>query len=370
MNTSLRMRYFKWLTIQTAAIFVVVIAVVTTFNVIEMREHAHMIKEETEETLAVVGLLLLLVPLAVGSAWIITGKLLAPLQEIVEPAEKICDGKLSQRINCNRPDDEIGRLARTLNAAFDRYDAALARLERFSFDAAHQLRNPLAAIRASGEVALQQTRSSDEYRAVIGRMLEDVHRLSRTVDQLLTLARLGHDDLRRQFSTVALAPLLRDLAAEAAAVGEAREINVRLDVASDDARVLGSAALLREAVANLLDNALRFTPPGGSIGLHLGMSDDDAIELVVEDTGPGIPPEQHTRLFKPFVSGQSGLSDGTGLGLAIVAEIVQVHGGRITLAPGTGSGCRFVFRLPKAHEQAGNAGSPQKNRTETEISVR
>jgi two-component system sensor histidine kinase TctE len=349
MSASLRVRYFKWLVIQTASIFVALMAVVTIFNVLEMREHADMIEEETEETLAVLGLQLLLFPLAVGSAWIITGKLLGPLQEIVDPAEKICAGHLNERINSNRPDDEIGRLTRTLNAAFDRYDTALARLERFSFDAAHQLRNPLAAIRASGEVALQQARSPDEYRTVIGRMLEDVHRLSRTVDQLLMLARLGHADLRRQFTPVRLAALLRELGGEAQAVCESREITLNLDLPSEDLAVLGSDSLLREAVSNLLDNAMRFTPTGGGITLQLRPADDKNAMLVVQDTGPGMSTDQKSRLFQPFQKGAQRLSDGTGLGLAIVAEIVHLHGGTIELASTSDStgGCRFHIQLPR-----------------------
>lgn len=345
MNTSLRMRYFKWLVIQTAVIFLAVIAVVTIFNVLEMREHANMVEEETEETLAVLGLQLLLVPLAVGSAWIITGKLLAPLQELVAPAERICNGHLAERINSNRPDDEIGRLARTLNAAFDRYDSALARLERFSFDAAHQLRNPLAAIRASGEIALAQTRSVEEYQAVIGRMLEDVQRLSRTVDQLLTLARLGHDDLRRQFSSVSLTAMLRELAAEAQTVCETREIALQLDLPAQELTIPGSTSLLREAVANLLDNAMRFTPAGGVVTMQLQPPREGHAMLLVQDTGPGIPSEFQSRLFKPFHKTAGSLADGTGLGLAIVAEIVHLHRGTIELSQSDG-GCRFKILLP------------------------
>jgi two-component system heavy metal sensor histidine kinase CusS len=347
MSASLRIRYFRWLVFQTLVVFAAVVVAVTVFNLIEMQEHADMIEEETEETLTVLGLQLLLVPFAIGSAWIITGRLLAPLKEIVEPAERICAGKLSERINTQHPDDEVGRLARTLNAAFDRYDSALTRLERFSFDAAHQLRNPLAAIRATGEVCLEKERSDEEYRSTIGKMLEETRRLGHTVNQLLMLARLGHEDLRKQFTTVSLTSLVKTLAEEANMVCETKEIEFTLDAPSD-VNVTGSEPLLREAVANLLDNAMRFTPAGGSVMLKLAPAKNGLITLSVQDTGPGISFDQKSRLFQPFQRTQTALPDGTGLGLAIVSEIVHLHGGSVELHTPSNGGSRFEVILPSS----------------------
>jgi len=244
--------------------------------------------------------------------------------------------------------DEIGRLARTLNAAFDRYDEALARLERFSYDAAHQLRNPLAAMRTAGETCLQYERSPADYRATIGAMLEDGQRLNHTVNQLLTLARLAHADLRQQFGTVSLSDLVRELTRETQPVCEAKDLSLQLTLPVGDVTTRGLPNLLREALANLLDNALRFTPPHGTIAITLSPPATGPLTMVVEDSGPGIPDEQRPTLFQPFQKTARQLPDGTGLGLAIVADVIRLHHGTIELTTSPLGGCRFTIQLPVA----------------------
>ncbi|MCG3147819.1 MAG: Adaptive-response sensory-kinase SasA [Verrucomicrobiae bacterium] len=346
MRGSLRVKFFKWLALHTVIIFVSVLTVMMVFNAHEAREHPGLQAEEFEEALVLGGLIVVLFPVALVGAWWISRQLVQPLQKIVVPAEEICAGKLEQRIQPEVADDEIGRLARTLNSAFDRYDEALARLERFSYDAAHQLRNPLAALRTTGETCLQQDRPPGEYRAVIGGMLEDVHRLTHTVNQLLTLARLAHDDLRHQFAPVTLNDLVREVAADAQPVCETKPIELRLTLPTEPVLIRGLTNLLQEALANLLDNALRFTPAAGVIAINLTTPQDGWVTLIVEDSGPGIPENQRAEMFRPFQKTGRDLPEGTGLGLAIVADVVRLHRGTVELATSPLGGCRFTIRLP------------------------
>ncbi|MFN2166415.1 MAG: ATP-binding protein [Anaerolineae bacterium] len=346
MSYRIRTRFFGWLGLQTVLIFMAVGAVVFLFNLKEQREHPDLREEEAEEGLVVGGVMLLMLPLALGSAWIISRRLLRPWQQLVHQAERIGSGSLDERIRVPEPTDEIGRLAGSLNDAFDRYANLLDRLQRFSFDASHQLRNPLAAMRASGEVCLARPRTAEEYRTAIEDMLEDTRRLGLTVEQLLLLARSAQGALNEEREPVGLGEVVEEALVAARAVAETRDITITLREPESPVPVRVVRELVREALANLLDNALRFSPDGGEIRIDLERTDRRAARLSISDEGPGVPSTRQAELFRPFIRQPGAGRESTGLGLAIAADICRAHGGAIGVGDRPGGGARFWIELP------------------------
>lgn len=348
MKISIRAKFFLWIAAQTVVAFLAIGLALYAFNLHEREEHPDLVEEEAEEFLAMAGLMALLLPLSLATAWWVSRRLMRPWQGLVTQAERIRDGRLDDRIAAHNPNDEIGRLAAILNSAFDRYHLAMDRLLRFSYDASHQLRNPLASIRLSGEVCLQQPRSPEEYAGAIGKMLEDAGRLSRTVEQLLMLARAAGSERTPNQERVDLVGLAESVAEEARAVGESR--NIRVELKHDDPipELRGIPELLREALSNLLDNALRFSPDGALVRIDLMPGPDRTIRVEVSDEGPGVPPEIRAHLFQPFRRASTQAGGHTGLGLALVSDICRAHGGRAGLQARPGGGSTFWMELPAA----------------------
>jgi len=246
------------------------------------------------------------------------------------------------------PTDEIGRLATSLNDAFDRYVELLDRLHRFSFDASHQLRNPLAAIRTSGEVCLSRPRDASEYRAVIEDMLEDTRHLGRTVEQLLLLARSAQGALEEERQDLSLGTLLEDVVDVARAVGDTRAMTVELHRPDTPVIVRAVRELVREAVTNLADNALRFSPDGGAIRIGLDRTDRATARISISDEGPGVAAERKAELFRPFSRQHGTGRESVGLGLAIAADICRAHRGSVGVDDRPGGGAVFWMELPLA----------------------
>jgi signal transduction histidine kinase len=346
MTSSIRFRFFAWLGLQTVLIFAAIGAVLLVFNLHERHEHPDLVEEEAEEALIVAGVMAAMLPLAFGSAWYISRRLLRPWQQLVTQSEHIRAGHLDERIRVANPDDEIGRLAFTLNDAFDRYQTLLDRIQRFSYDASHQLRNPLAAMRTAGEVCLRQPRDAEEYVSVIGGMLEDAARLHRTVEQLLMLARAAQGALDEQRQETCLQDIAREVAEEARAIGETRNLRIALDAPDRPVRVSSVPDLLREALRNLVDNALRFAPDDSAIVVSIAETPDGGARIGVADSGPGCSPEKKRTLFQPFNRDRGGRRESVGLGLAIVSDICRAHGGRAGVDDNPAGGSVFWIELP------------------------
>jgi two-component system OmpR family sensor kinase len=213
-------------------------------------------------------------------------------------------------------------------------------------DAAHELRTPLAVLRGGIEVALRADRPPEEYRRVLASSLEEVERLIRLAEDLLLLSRAiaGPEEARAQ---VDLEPLLLEVFDAGARLGQAAGVTVRIDTATP-AVVRGEATALRRALLNLVENAIKYTPPGGKVELGLVTGDGLGV-FTVADTGIGIEPADTDRIFEPFVrldAARARDTGGAGLGLAIARSIVVAHGGTLTVESRPGSGSRFVVRLP------------------------
>jgi heavy metal sensor kinase len=294
--------------------------------------------------------LLLGLPIAVaiagaGGHWF-ARRALAPLEDMAQQAERLTAETLGERLPVGNPDDELGRLARAFNASLSRIEDSFAQLRRFTADASHELRTPLTAIRTVGEVALQEPRNPERYREAIGSMLEEADRLSRLVDSLLFLSRAdaGHS-LQRQ--GVGLFALVEDSVGLLETLAE--EKGQRIERSGDATlRIDADPLLLRQALINVVDNAIKYSPEGATI--RVGVRGNEEGEAVVEvvDEGPGIPRDQLPRVFERFYridKGRSRDAGGAGLGLAIARWAVEGQGGRIDVRSEEGRGSAFSITL-------------------------
>lgn len=298
-----------------------------------------------------VDTLTVLIPIGVGLA-ALGGAILAqlalrPLDRMTRAARRISAEDLSQRVERPRTGDELDRLAETMNDMLARLEQAFSQSRRFAADAAHELRTPLAALRGSIEVALKSARSPEEYRRVLASALEEVERLIRLSEDLLLLSRsmAGPEPTR---AAVELEPLLLEVFDLGARLGQPAGVSIRIESAAP-ASVRGEAAALRRALGNLVENAIKYTPRGGKVGLSLGADPESAV-IEVSDTGIGIEPADADRIFDPFVrldAARSRDTGGAGLGLTIARSIVVAHGGTLSVESRPG-GSRFTIRLPLA----------------------
>ncbi|HUH48892.1 MAG TPA: ATP-binding protein [Mycoplana sp.] len=269
------------------------------------------------------------VPLLAVLIWGFVRWGLQPLDRVTEGVKRRSAADLSPL----RPETapvEVLPLVGALNALFLRIAAARERDRHFAADAAHELRTPLAAIRANAQVARLAT-ETDQRQQAIADVLIGVDRGTRVVEQLLALARVEHNSEGAASQPVDLAALARDTLVALAPQAAARDIDLGLEVEPGfETTVRGNADLLGAMVRNLVDNALRYIPEGGRVTVHLARR-DDVLVLRVEDTGPGIAPELRARALDRFFRVAGSGAEGSGLGLSIVAAIVESHGGTFTL---------------------------------------
>jgi heavy metal sensor kinase len=296
--------------------------------------------------------LVLLIPVGVGLAAlggaVIARAALRPVDEMTRTARRITAEDLRRRVEHRGSDDELDRLAETLNDMLARLEEAFTQTRRFAADAAHELRTPLTVLKGGIEVALRVARTPGEYRAVLASSLEEVERLIRLAEDLLLLSRsVAGPEVPRL--PVELEPLLLDVFDVGAQLGRSAGVSVRIDDAGP-ATVRGDAVALRRAVLNLVENAVKYTAPGGKVELSL-IAGDRVATLSVADTGIGIEPAAADRIFEPFVrldAARARETGGSGLGLAIARSIVIAHGGALTVESRPGAGSRFTISLPLA----------------------
>ena len=240
-----------------------------------------------------------------------------------------------------------------------RSNGTLARLEgsrsrqlrRFTSDASHELRTPLTAIRSVGEVGLQKQGAIEDYRETIGSMLEETGRLSHLVDSLLTISRAESAQVRLVPTAISVLPFVRDTASVLDVLAEEKE--QRLSIEGDETiQVQADGAILRQVLLNLLDNAIKYSPSGARISVHVSASSDDQMAIVeIADDGPGIPTEHREKVFDRFYridEGRSREAGGTGLGLAIARWGAEAHHGQLDLRCPAEGGC--IFRLRPASD--------------------
>ncbi|MBI5853837.1 MAG: heavy metal sensor histidine kinase [Nitrospirae bacterium] len=322
----------------------------TLVNIVQVGTSLQSVDEALHRLLVV---LLLTGPVALGlsliGGWFLAGRALRPVDQITSAAHRITASDLSQRLSVPTSSDEIGRLATTFNDMIARLEASFRQIRQFSADASHELRTPLTVMKGESELALRRSRSGDEYKAVLESNLEEIDRLSRIVDELLFLPRadLGQVKLERQ--VVKLDALVTDIQRQASVLGQDQQIHVALGPV-DPVEVLGDEWRLRELLLNLVDNAIKYSWPGGTIELSLTRQAPMA-RLTVSDRGIGIPLDSQTRIFDRFFRADNARTHskkGTGLGLALCKWIVEAHQGRIEVESIPGEYARFTIVLPLA----------------------
>lgn len=302
------------------------------------------------EMVTVLGIgLPMVVILVVITGYVVAARALKPVDAMAARAAAITAEHLNERLVIQNPDDELGKLGTAFNATLARLESSFDQLRRFTADASHELRTPLTAIRSVGEVSLQKQGDPKYYRDIVGSMLEETNRLTRLVDSLLTMSRA--DAGRVQLHLVETG--LLDLARESASLLEvlAEEKEQTLSVEGDESlTVLADRTILRQALINLIDNAVKYSPVKGEIRVRVMGNGRDA-EIKVQDNGPGIPREHRGRIFERFYrvdKARRRADGGSGLGLSIAQWAVAVNGGRIDVESAPGKGSIFCIRLPRA----------------------
>jgi signal transduction histidine kinase len=297
-------------------------------------------------------ILLLGFPIAIAIAglggYVLARRALMPIERMTDRAQHITAERLSDRLPVHNPDDEMGRLAAVINETLARLEGSFEQMRRFTADVSHELRTPLTAIRSVGEVGLRGHRDEQAYRTIIGSMLEEADRLASLVDRLLALSRAVSAPMNPR-EPMNLSQLAEEIASHLGVLAEEKRQSI---VVTSPATVHALADRLgvRQAVINLVDNAIKFTPPGGTVELIVGEAGPSAV-LDVVDSGPGIPADSHDRIFDRFFRADAGEA-GTGLGLSIAKGAVDNSGGLLTLEGSGPRGTTFRITLPKAAAEA------------------
>lgn len=294
----------------------------------------------------------LLGPLAIIAAsvagYLISGRALLPLTHMAERARFISADRLSERLPVVNPDDELGQLAGVFNDTFARLQGSFDRLKRFTADVSHELRTPLTAIRSVGEVGLQESRTIEDHQEVIGSMLEEADRLAHVVDTLLTLSRWESGRVAAAVEPIDLAEVARQVGGYLSVLADER--NVRLAVTLSDALVVhGDGTMIRQAVINVIDNAIKFTAPGSQVTVS-SVSTPAEHQLVVDDQGRGIPEDHRGRVVERFYRmdrDREGGTQGTGLGLSLVQWAMTANHGRLEFGSNPDGGARVILALPR-----------------------
>ena len=299
-----------------------------------------------------IAILLITLPIAVlGAAlggYVLARRALAPVEQLRSAAEEYGAHELSRRLLPRQMrDDELGRLARTLDAMLDRVAAAVEQQRRFTGDASHELRTPIATVLAEASLALERTRTSPEYEATMKRIQSEAVRMGRLVDGLLVLARADEPQAGHT-ARVDLSAVVRGAVDRAARRldGRSMAIDHRIE---PGVMVVGDATGLERVVENLVENALRYAPVGTSVEVTARAG--EMARVTVVDHGPGIRADERPRIFDRFHRAPDARGNGAGLGLAIAHSVVVAHGGHIAVEETPGGGATFVVELPVARPQ-------------------
>jgi heavy metal sensor kinase len=281
--------------------------------------------------------------------WFMAGRALTPVLAVAQTAQRISGSNLSLRIPTRQAGDELDYLVLTFNRMIERLESSFQQVKQFSADVSHELRTPITGIRGQLEVALFTAKTTEQYREAMFNALQDIDRLSQIVRALLLLSQAESGQLVLQKSRLDLCEVVEDLVEQFQIPAEAAGVRLAADLPPECPAQVDRVQIER-MISNLLSNAIKFTPEGGQVRMALVPSPED-IEIVVEDSGCGIPAEHLPHIFDRFYrvpgSGtKSGVEQGLGLGLSFVAWIVKAHGGKIEVASTPEKGTRFTIKLP------------------------
>ncbi|MBH0204980.1 MAG: hypothetical protein HP498_04030 [Nitrospira sp.] len=288
----------------------------------------------------------------IGGVWL-AKKVLAPIETLCARAETMSEADLGKRLAVDSPYQEFRRLTQAVNSVLDQFQRNSEVQRNFCEIAAHEMKTPLTILQGNLEVALMKARTTAEYRDALINNLEQVGRLIALTRPLLTLAKFTSSKPPIHLAPLALEPLIQEIVDELTLLADDYRITLMFE-SQPVPSILGDAQWLKQALINLLDNALRYTPPGGFVTVRLHRA-GEWVDVAVEDTGHGIESENIPHLFERFYRtdwARAKDSAGTGLGLPIVKEIAEAHGGTISVASQIHKGSIFTLRLPVSTRQA------------------
>lgn len=296
----------------------------------------------------------LLIGASAGGYWI-SRRALAPVDEISRAAQRISIENLTQRLRVPRSGDELQRLSETLNAMLARLDASVRRMAQFTADASHELRAPVALIRTTAEVAtLRRDRPSSEYLDALDDILEESERTSQVVESLMLLARSDAGGASVERHDLDARSVVREAAEQGEKLAHSNGLEFRLETADLPVPIQGDPESLRRALLILIDNAIKYTPGGGTVRVRL-CADQDRAVVSVSDTGIGIAEDDLPHIFERFWRADRARTReraGAGLGLSIAKQIVEMHSGSIRVESRPGKGSTFQILLPLNGEES------------------
>jgi heavy metal sensor kinase len=285
---------------------------------------------------------------SLGGYWI-SGRALQPVDKITRAAQTIGIGNLSQRLAVPASADELTRLSETWNGMLERLEVAVKRLSQFTADASHELRTPMALIRATSELTLRRERSSQTYREALKHIMDETDRTTRLIDDLLLLARADAGLPALSLDRVELTPLVRDVCEQGQILAQERQLEISTEAPEHPVYVDGNDPALRRLLLLLVDNAMKYTPAGGHITVSVAL-DSSGPTVTVSDTGIGIPDSALPHVFERFYrvdESRNREAGGAGLGLSIAQWIAERHHARLEAESVVGRGSAFRVRFPQ-----------------------
>jgi heavy metal sensor kinase len=274
---------------------------------------------------------------------------LKPIRDMSRQAAEITSERLHARLPVDEAAGELADLARIFNEMLSRLERSFEQLKRFTSDASHELRTPLTLLRSVGEVGLQTGTKPEDYQDTIGSMLEEANRLTELVENLLTISRADAGQLALAPTSFRAIELVRESSNLLDVLLEEKGQTLRIS-GDESLEVMADWLLLRQALVNILHNAIKHSPPQGAIGIDLSQPDSGWLAIAIRDSGPGIPPEDQPKVFDRFYRVDTSRSQsGVGLGLSIAQWAVRAHGGDISVRSASPLGTIFEIRLPACH---------------------
>jgi heavy metal sensor kinase len=283
------------------------------------------------------------------TGYLVAARALKPVHAMAQRASRITAEQLNERLEIENPGDELGQLGTAFNTALARLERSFEQLRRFSADASHELRTPLTAIKSVGEVSLGMQGDVCYYRDTIGSMLEEANRLTHLVDSLLTMARTDAGRVQPHRTGVNLYELAKEACGLLEVLAEEKQQTILVE-GDPRVAVLADQTILRQAVVNLVHNAVKYSPQNGSIRIVVDESAKAAM-IEVHDSGPGIPAEHRDHIFERFYrvdKARARAAGGAGLGLSIAQWAVSIHGGTIEVECPPAFGSIFRISLPRS----------------------
>jgi len=285
--------------------------------------------------------------LAALASWFMAGKALEPVAALSKAAGEIAVSRLDRRLPLRGTNDELDQLAMEFNETLARLEKAVDEMKQFTASISHELRTPLAIIRGEAEIALMRHNSAEQYRRVLASQLEEFEKLTRMINQLLTLARAESGDVKIVKEPVDISGMVRTLTEELEPVAQSKDLSLSF-TCHPNVIVEGDPAWIERIVLNLVDNAIKFTPPGGHVAVSV-LRDANTAVLEVQDDGVGIPPDSLPHVFERFYRtdpSRSNRAEGVGLGLSLVKWAVDQHSGTIEVDSPPTRGTRVRVKLP------------------------